>query len=981
MANSVDTEKNGDFAKDHSTTDLLRRLNSQFDADKVAAEKRRADSLAKSDTDTEEKSNDYIFDGTSMTDEEKAESDEFKSLYEKYLGRSEQNATADEPAKEEEEAPESVADESTPSGAESGAASDAAQRASSQKRSLFDMLASLIPDSDKESRKSKQAAAESTDEKSADEQKPLLTEVENDLDLSVFSSRSDDEIWKVPVKDSEPVEEPEVAEEPDTVEEPETAEEPETVEEPDMAEEPEEADEPEAADDTPVGDIIKLNLDDASEPHDAEDETESAEEPEEETAPEAEEISETEETPEAADDYGADDENTYTEEIIERYNNTEMLEPYQPNTEVKEEPEDDEKEADDPDRDTEIMMAFGLDPRRADKKETPKKIFDDYPFSATVQTTVTDIPVVGENSETDGNAAETDESAEKKPAVSYEYKSFDQTKEVFDRYKQKYSMAKIRIGIAAFFAAVLFIIECIPAIGEALGMTGFILLDFALTFLCAFFAFDKLVGGVRSLVSKKPDGNAFIPVMFLISFVTTLSALFAGEDTVLRFYNFTFALCVLFAAMASYIGIRKEIYTFNVISSKKKKLVLARATRENSVEERTGFARHIEDDAEIYKTREAKFIDDFFARRKEYPKEKKIIGILLAASAAVSLIVFVLSLAVGKATFFESMTNMYFTMLMCAPASVLVSYTYAAYLASIRAYSYGAAIVGDTTPEEYEKAGVISFSDDVAFPADKLRIRSVKVFENNSIEDVIYLASSVYSKLGGPLSTVFRKAALNGITSDSVEVVSLAENGAEATVDGHSVVIGQPAYMDNQCYSTTYEAGDELYEGDTNKRILYLAKDNAVIAKFYLQYNASSDFIYIVRHLAEQGICTAVTTADPGLDSALLSKNKLSPDAYPIKIIKPMMPQEEMERVSARDAGIVSNHDAKGLIKTLIACEKTRNIGKTNLAIKLISMLVATALTVLLTVTGNYDKLLPFYPALYQLFWMIPMYLVSKIYI
>ncbi len=979
MANSVDTEKNGDFAKDHSTTDLLRRLNSQFDADKIAAEKRRADSLAKSDTDAEEKSDDYIFDGTSMTDEEKAESDEFKSLYEKYLGKSEQNATADEPAKEEEKASGSVAEKSAQSGAEQGTASDAAQRESSQKRSLFDMLASLIPDSDKESRKSKQATAESTDKKSEDEQRPLLTEVENDLDLSVFSIRSDGEIWKAPVKDSEP------AEEPEAVEEPEVAEEPEAFEESETAEESEESEKPETADDTPVGGIIKLKLDDGAseldEPHDAEDETEDREEPAEEPAPEAEEISEPEETPEAADSYGADDENAYTEEIIERYNNTEMLEPYQPNTEVKEEPDDEEKEADDPDRDTEIMMAFGLDPRRSDKKETPKKIFDDYPFSATVQTTVTDIPVVDGNAEIGGNSGETDESAEKKPAVSYEYRSFDQTKEVFDRYKQKYSMAKLRIGIAAFFAAVLFIIECIPAIGEALGMTGFILLDFALTFLCAFFAFDKLVGGVRSLVTKKPNGNAFIPVMFLISFVTTLSALFAGEDTTLRFYNFTFALCVLFAAIASYIGIRKEIYTFNIISSKKKKLVLARATRESSVEERTSFARYIEDNAEIYKTREAKFIDDFFARRKEYPKEKKIIGILLAASAVVSLVVFVLSLAVGKATFFESMTNMYFTMLMCAPASVLVSYTYAAYLASIRAYSYGAAIVGDTTPEEYERAGVISFGDDVAFPADKLRIRSVKVFENNSIEDVIYLASSVYSKLGGPLSTVFRKAALNGIISDSVEVVSLAENGAEATVDGYSVVIGQPAYMDNQCYSTTYEAGDELYEGDTNKRILYLAKDNAVIAKFYLQYNASSDFIYIVRHLAEQGICTAVTTADPGLDSALLGKNKLSPNAYPIKIIKPMMPQDEMERVSARDAGIVSNHDAKGLIKTLIACEKTRNIGKTNLAIKLISMLVATALTVLLTVTGNYDKMLPFYPALYQLFWMIPMYLVSKIYI
>lgn len=962
MANSVDTGKNGDFAKDHSTTDLLRRLNSQFDADKVAAERRRADSLAKSDTDTEEKSDDYIFDGTSMTDEEKAESDEFKSLYEKYLGRSEQNATADEPVKEEENASDSADGETAPRGEEPNAISGATSGESSQKRTLFDMLASLIPDSDKEGKKSKQAA-DSTDEKPADEQKPLLTEVENDLDLSVFSSRSDGEIWKAPVKDSEPAEEPETAEEPEPAEEPEKS-----------------------ADNTPVGDIIKLKLDDdASEPegaHDDADETEAGKEPEEKPEEESEEAApEAEETPKADDDYSTDDENAYTEEIIERYNNTEMLEHYQPNTEVKEEPDDDEKEADDPDRDTEIMMAFGLDPRRADKNETPKKIFDDYPFSATVQTTATDIPSVDGNTEDDGNAAETDESTEKKPSVSYEYKSFDQTKEVFDRYKQKYSMAKVRIGIAAFFAAVLFIIECIPAIGEALGMTGFILLDFALTFLCAFFALDKLVGGVRSLVVKKPDGNAFIPAMFLISFVTTLSALFAGDDTVLRFYNFTFAFCVLFSAIASYIGIRKEIYTFNIISSKKRKLVLARAAREDSVEERAGFARHIEDDAEIYKTREAKFIDDFFARKKEYPKEKKIIGILLAASAAVSLIVFVLSLTVGKASFFESMTNMYFTMLMCAPASVLVSYTYAAYLASIRAYSYGAAIVGDTTPEEYEKAGVISFGDNVAFPADKLRIRSVKIFENNSIEDVIYLASSVYSKLGGPLATVFRKAALDGITADNVEILSLAENGAEATVDGHSVVIGQPAYMDNQCYSTTYEAGDELYEGDTNKRILYLAKDNSVIAKFYLQYNASSDFIYIVRHLAEQGICTAVTTADPGLDSALLNKNKLSPDAYPIKIIKPMMPQEEMERVSAHDAGIVSNHDAKGLIKTLIACEKTRNIGKTNLAIKFISMLVATALTVLLTVTGNYDKMLPFYPALYQLFWMIPMYLVSKIYI
>lgn len=929
MANSVDTEKNGELARDHSTTDLIRRLNSQFDTDKIAAEKRRADALAKGGADTEEK-DEYIFDETSMTDEEKAESDEFKSLYEKYLGKSEQETTASEPIQVQKPA------ESEPEQADIKPKTTTGE--SGQKRSLLDMLASFIPAPDKDDGKASQA---SSGEKAASEpeHKPVLTEVENDLDLSVFSSRSDD-ATEVPVV--EPVAEESVAEEP-------------------VAEEPV-AEEPEIADDTPVGDIIKLKLDDTTPEHDGE--TEAVLDPVSETAEES----------------VADDENTYTEEYIEGYSDTETIKSFQPSTEPIKEQDGEDGISDDADRDTEIMMAFGLDPKRADKSEPPKKIFEDYPFSATVQTTLTDIPTIAEDADTAEDAAGADEGEESKPSVSYEYKSFDQTKEVFDRYKQKYSLSKLRIGIAAFFAAALLILECIPAIGEALGMVGFIIFDLALVLLCAFFAFDKLVKGVGSLIKKKPDGSAFIPVMLFVSFVTTLSALFVAEDTTLRFYNFTFALCILLASVASYIGIRKEIYTFNIISSKKKKLVLARTSREDSVEERTGFARFIED-AEVYRTREARFVDDFYSRKKEYPREKKIIGILLAASSAVSLIVFILSLAVARASFFESMTNMYFTMLMCAPASVLVSYAYAAYLASIRAYSFGAAIIGDTTPEEYEKAGVISFSDNVAFSADNLRIRSVKVFENNSIEDVIYLASSVYSKLGGPLATVFRKAALDGITADSVEIASIDENGAEAIVDGHSVVIGQPAYMDNQCYTTTYEAGDELYEGDTNKRILYLAKDNAVIAKFYLQYNASSDFIYIVRHLSQQGICTAVTTADPGIDSALLRKNKLDPESYPIKIIKPMMPQEELERVSAHDAGIVSNHDAKGLIKTLIACEKARNIGKTNLAIKLISMLVAAILTVLLVVTGNYDKVLPFYPALYQLFWMIPMYLVSKIYI
>ena len=47
MANSVDTGKNNGFGRDHSTTDLLHRLSSQFYAEKIAAENRRSDNLGK----------------------------------------------------------------------------------------------------------------------------------------------------------------------------------------------------------------------------------------------------------------------------------------------------------------------------------------------------------------------------------------------------------------------------------------------------------------------------------------------------------------------------------------------------------------------------------------------------------------------------------------------------------------------------------------------------------------------------------------------------------------------------------------------------------------------------------------------------------------------------------------------------------------------------------------------------------------------
>lgn len=348
----------------------------------------------------------------------------------------------------------------------------------------------------------------------------------------------------------------------------------------------------------------------------------------------------------------------------------------------------------------------------------------------------------------------------------------------------------------------------------------------------------------------------------------------------------------------------------------------------------------------------------------------------------ISFIVFLISIiAIDGCDFYQSMTNAYVTFLMTAPLSVFLSFAYSSYLGAARAYSHGAAILSEATPEKYGNTAVITFTDEDAFPVDRIKLKSVKVMDNNNIEKVIYYASSVFSKIGGPLAAVFKAASLDTASSDNVEIKELSDHGIDAVVDGKHIVVGQPEYMENQCFETVKEDSDAECMGRTNRRIMYLACDEVIIAKFYIQYNTSPDFIYIVKHLYESGICVAISTIDPCIDDDILYKNRLDPEKYAIKIIKGSEPEGTLERISSFDCGIASTGSLKGMVKTLMLCDRLSNLVKTNLAMKIVSAVVGAIIIGLVIGAGAMSGFVTIIPALYQLFWMIPMYLVSKVYI
>ena len=668
-----------------------------------------------------------------------------------------------------------------------------------------------------------------------------------------------------------------------------------------------------------------------------------------------------------------DDDVSPTEEILENHiEDTSLLDSYEPEIEeLKELPDDDNGEITEENdammTDTAMMKAFGIDSRRGTENDIPKDIFDETAYNTFETTTEAELP----------------EEEETVTEVPGEYYSFEQNKELFAAYKHKYNSVRLRMAICAVLAVILFAIENIGIFGATLPdfmqkAVGYATVEWAFLFVCALLVFENIISAAKSLVKFEFTPDSVLLVSFFMSVVTSVVAMIAGNAEI-KMFNFPFAVCVMFCLVASFISVRKEIFTFKIISSRKNKYAVTLMKNGKKSPEAIEFAEHMSEKAQAYSVVNTEFMDGYLARKRERPESYKNLRVLIPVIFAISVVFGVISAFVMEAGAYSSVANAYASFLMCAPAAIFLSYELPVYLSSVRAYSNGAAIIGDVAPEMIEKMAVLTLSDNDAFGNDGVRIKSVKVIENNKIENVIYYASAACSLIGGPLAKVFKQATLESFDPADAELRVLSDMGLDTMVDGKHIVLGVPQYMDAQCFRTIYETGDEHWEGKTNRRILYLACDEEIIAKFYIEYKVSADFFYLVKHLANAGVCVSVRSNDPCVDTEIFYKNKLSPEEYPIRVIKGEKDIQNKARVKANDTAIVSTGSVKGLVKSILLCDRIQRVSKLNFVIKVIAAVVGAAIMGLLIFTDAYADLWSVYPAIFQAFWAIPLYLISKL--
>ncbi len=567
----------------------------------------------------------------------------------------------------------------------------------------------------------------------------------------------------------------------------------------------------------------------------------------------------------------------------------------------------------------------------------------------------------------------------------FEYTSPSQNKEIMAGLSKEFKSSRIRLIAGAVLAFLLLLLEGLPAIGADLPgpfslynyPAVYALVDLQLFVLCAALVYVQLFVGAKNLFEGFATSESLSFVIASITLLASVITNIAGVTSSLTVYCFPAALCMLMTAAFEYMNLKRDVMSFNVVSSNRPKHAVGigdYSTDRREVDSVIDL-EHAED-AKVLKVTKTGFISDFFERSRSGGRENNVNIILISIALAAMIAFFIVGTVKGG--FINGLAVANATMLFCLPVTVFFSNAYPLMRASERALDSDCAIIGASAVDEYSDASLVVFDDKDVFPAKGIRVRSVKIYDNNRIDQVLYWTTSVFSVAKGPLTEVLLNATVELGHSNDVTLDSVSEDGIDAIVDGSRVLCGSEQFLSDYGIYPTYDPEDDALLRNADAGILFIVRDGMICAKFYISYSVDAEFESVLKRLYGAGVCAVIKTYDPNINDGLLGRAiKLS--RYPVKIVRCTAEQSQVKESEKMSSGIVTKSSVKNLLNTIVMCQNLRNIFRTNAIIKIAAVAVSLIIMLLTVIFG---KTVPsMLVALYQLIWILPTLLTMKLYL
>lgn len=565
-----------------------------------------------------------------------------------------------------------------------------------------------------------------------------------------------------------------------------------------------------------------------------------------------------------------------------------------------------------------------------------------------------------------------------------EYDSSSQNDEIKAKYTTAFRGAVIRFLFCIVFAGVLFVFENAGILGIKLPSvldssvypTVCTMIDLQLVLLCALMSIDKLMIGYVSLFKLKPTWEAVPAVSLTASVVYTalLTVFNSARGAVL--YNFPVALCFVCALLYEIMQFKREVMSFDVVSAGNKKYTIRQLGDDERARDAKLFEEYVPFDSPMFAVTRTGFVDGYIRRTRTRRIDKQLPVLLLLTVAEILL-------AIGFGIFkdagtYETITMAYLAVVLGLPGTLMLAASLPMYRASKAAFESESAIVGESALDEYSDGSVVFFEDKDIFPATGVKINSVKVYGENRIDGVIYYAASIFSHIGGPLSDVFSLATIEIGQSEKAELLESSENGFHCMVDQKSLYLGSNDYMRSLDFETPYAESDETAEKNSGIRLMFIADEQEILAKFYVQYSADLEYELIFKQLYKAGMCVGIRTRDPNINEEFIARKLRLKRDYPLKVVHCESGVEYIRRRERADSGIVSASSVKSLLKTLSMCDRIKYISKIQSIFEIVGAVLAVFSIYAVAAFGMLG-LGSAYAALYQLFWLLPTVLAAML--
>ena len=562
------------------------------------------------------------------------------------------------------------------------------------------------------------------------------------------------------------------------------------------------------------------------------------------------------------------------------------------------------------------------------------------------------------------------------------YTSREQNSEIASHFRKRMRKSLIRIIIVGILALGILFLEIASKDSSVHGDFAkqgrygiiYILIDLQLLFFIAIAMLGSIRNGLSGIFKLRLNTDSLLVVSIFFAAAYSLVTLFGNPYAAdLKLYNLPAAFAAFCAAVSGYMCAKKDYRCFRIVASKRPKYTACELV--GGTKEADEFYKYLFEDSDIYTVKRAHFIDGFVERTEKRTKFEDVLNFILPLIFFAGAALFIVMSVLGSGIY-DAYTAFSVLLAASVPATAFFVFTLPAVSANRVGVKHSTAFIGNAIAEEYATASVLSFADTEVYPASLVKITNIRMYGDFRIDEVLTDMAKVFKYVGGPLSKVLSATLSEQVENpNAIRVIESATDGLCVAMDGHNYFLGKRSYMRRYRFETPVDEGDDSYDRNGGS-VMYVVVDEKLAAKLYIKYTLNPLFDSLLRDMYKAGLCLGVKTLDPNINNEMIS-SQVKFKKCPISVLRGNDPEDVMGEVENATSGIVCNSTLHNFLKMFSLCDKARHATKSNIIISVVSVVLSFAAVAFLSVTGAIGAITSVHAVAFQLFWLLPIWLIS----